>query len=149
MKQLEKPVISLFFITLFMMQIAFAVSSSACDPITNTCCCQEERANFTPCASNPDAEYVSCCPIETKHTAGDEGDCYCPGEVDFPEFLQTSRVSVPDIKYLENIKVGLINILELTLSITFASKTASYAERPVELLPRFSTLAWLTVCLRC
>lgn len=151
MKSVGKSLIAFMFLCLFVTHHAFAVSLSACDPITNSCCCKSENTLSTPCSEVVDSEESSCCaPQERTHRNNSQESCFCGAEAAIPEYVQPVAITLPQVTYLPEVKAYMDVILaSIGRYSLMPQELSTTRDRPIKALSHFALCSWPTICLRC
>lgn len=149
MKNVGKSIVALLFFSLFIMHLAVAVSFVACDPLTDSCCCEHENPHSPLCAKGA-PEQDSCCGSSAGETSTPLSDnCFCGADIAIPEYVKPLSVTLPPVTYLAETKhvVDMVSALATLCSEPYVHNINR--DRPVHITADFILLSWPTIRLLC
>lgn len=146
-----KAISSLFFLILFMTHLALSVSLSACEPLTESCCCIDIDQLSLSCVQSIAGSGDNCCTMDAVEQHGETHcDCFCDIDTALPAYVTPLVPIVEPVRYLALVE-HFLKDFSLSINSLLNEQLRGFDNEvsPEIANNNFALVVWPTVRLLC
>lgn len=150
MRNVSTSMTSFLLLTFLMFNLTYVESLSACEPLTDSCCCKEETLMRTNC-NNTDLDVTNncCSPSEKQHKSHKKVSCRCSADLNLPAYASLASSVTVTVKTAPLYTPFSIPEIESNIFCEGSSLAAYIGIIPLDRVTQFTNTQWPTICLIC